>query len=431
MKSKWFKGVIALAIVWFMASPAHASDDDLRLAGREVQVVNKGKANNADDVFWFRLQVRDLCVAVGSGVGDSEPGPCSDWRFLGSKAASDPQLRLPDGMSAGAWSAVEVYAQLLLEDGAEASKLQMELVDGLWVAHLDSEQRAAVGRFPDAVLSVSEVRWGDPAVPGSGPALVVPGLDIGGARQLVLGAFDRDPGHRASTVPDEPDAVGVDETVGETGEPADLVTALLESEVLRYYRLLSAKPTEAELKSGFRAASEMVLADVAIEQISLAIDEAIRRHNSGVAVPFAVAVPRLVRALAKEDGPAEFSHSNPTPVVPDLPRMRRPGPRWEFAVGIPLLVHGIALAVPFGILATGIVGDLRPLGGLGSFLGFLVFTPMVVGLVMVVASGPFILAGAVKTEQDRARLQSQHPDFRHTRARRLQVEWGMRFASPY
>jgi len=188
MKSKWFKGVIALAIVWFMASPAHASDDDLRLAGREVQVVNKGKANNAAGLFWFRLQVRDLCVAVGSGVGDSEPGPCSDWRFLGSKAASDPQLRLPDGMSAGAWSAVEVYAQLLLEDGAEASKLQMELVDGLWVAHLDSEQRAAVGRFPDAVLSVSEVRWGDPAVPGSGPALVVPGLDIGGARQLVLGA---------------------------------------------------------------------------------------------------------------------------------------------------------------------------------------------------------------------------------------------------
>ncbi len=183
------------------AVPAHASDDGLRLVDREVRVVNKGKANNADDVFWFRLQVRDLCVAVGSGVGDSEPGPCSDWRFLKDEATIAPKLRLSDGMSAGAWSAVEVYAQLLLEAGAEASKLQLELVDGLWVAHLDSEQRAAVGRFPDAALSVSEVRWGAPAVPGSGPALVVPGLDIGGARQLVLGAFDRDPGHRASTVP--------------------------------------------------------------------------------------------------------------------------------------------------------------------------------------------------------------------------------------
>ena len=103
---------------------------------------------------------------------------------------------------------------------------------------------------------------------------------------------------------DEPDAGGVDETVGQTGEPADPVTALLQSEVVRYYRGIGADSTEAELKSGLEAAFDMVLADVAIQQISLAVDEAIRRHESGVDVPFAVAVPRFVRALAEEDARA-------------------------------------------------------------------------------------------------------------------------------
>ena len=100
---------------------------------------------------------------------------------------------------------------------------------------------------------------------------------------------------------DEPDAVGAEETVSETGEPADPMTAQLQSEVLRYYRGIGVDPTEAELKSGFRAASEMVLADVAIEQISLAIDEAIKRHEKGEDVPFELAIPRFVRALAEEE----------------------------------------------------------------------------------------------------------------------------------
>ena len=100
---------------------------------------------------------------------------------------------------------------------------------------------------------------------------------------------------------DEPDDVGVEETVSEPGEPAEPVTAQPESEVLRYYRGIGAEPTEAELKSGLEAATEMLLADVAIQQMSLAIDEAIKRHEKGEAVPFELVVPRFVRALAEEE----------------------------------------------------------------------------------------------------------------------------------
>ena len=95
-----------------------------------------------------------------------------------------------------------------------------------------------------------------------------------------------------------------EEPATESAPAADPLTALLQSEVLRYYRGIGAEPTEAELKSALDAASDMVLADVAIEQISLAVDEAIRRHESGVDVPFAVAVPRFVRALAEEEARA-------------------------------------------------------------------------------------------------------------------------------
>jgi len=60
----------------------------------------------------------------------------------------------------------------------------------------------------------------------------------------------------------EPDAVGVEEALTEPGEPdkpADPVTAMLESEVLRYYRGIGAEPTEAELKSALAAAQPMRL----------------------------------------------------------------------------------------------------------------------------------------------------------------------------
>jgi hypothetical protein len=99
---------------------------------------------------------------------------------------------------------------------------------------------------------------------------------------------------------DEPDAVVVEKTVSETGEPADPVTAQLQSEVLRYYRGIGAEPTREELNSALTAARDMLLADVAIIQLSAAVKEAVERHEGAEVVPFSVAVPRLVRALAEQ-----------------------------------------------------------------------------------------------------------------------------------
>ncbi len=100
------------------------------------------------------------------------------------------------------------------------------------------------------------------------------------------------------------------------------MTALLQSEVLRYYRGIGAEPTEAELKSGLEAAFDMVLADVSTGQVAAAVDEAIERHEAGVDVPFAVAVPRFVRALA-EQAHAEQSEASELA----LKRARRAGAR--------------------------------------------------------------------------------------------------------
>jgi hypothetical protein len=36
-----------------------------------------------------------------------------------------------------------------------------------------------------------------------------------------------------------------------------------------------------------------------------------------------------------------------------------------------------------------------------------------------------------KLHDEKGDLRSDRPDYRHNRARRLQVEWGVRFASPY
>ena len=103
---------------------------------------------------------------------------------------------------------------------------------------------------------------------------------------------------------DEPDAVVVEETVSEPGAPVDPVTAQLQSEVLRYYRGIGVEPTEAKLKSGFKAASEMLFVEVPLELLSLAIDEAIKRHEKGEDVPFELVVPRFVRALGEDEARA-------------------------------------------------------------------------------------------------------------------------------
>jgi hypothetical protein len=111
----------------------------------------------------------------------------------------------------------------------------------------------------------------------------------------------------------EPGAVGVQEAVTEGGAPADPVTAQLQSEVLRYYRGIGAEPTEAQLKAGLDAAFDIVLADVSIEQISLAIEQAIKGHETGVEVPFAVAVPRFLRAVVEDEDEDDWGYEDEAP----------------------------------------------------------------------------------------------------------------------
>jgi len=145
---------------------------------------------------------------------------------------------------------------------------------------------------------------------------------------------------------DEPDAVGVEETVGETGEPVDPVTGPLQSEVLRYYRGIGAEPTEADLKAGFKAAFDMGFAGVSFELISLAIDEAIKSHEKGADVPFAVAVPRFVRALAEEEaqaGEGDASEAAQQPEWRDL-EDRKKGEKLMTAA---FVAQGISLGTTF------------------------------------------------------------------------------------
>ena len=113
-----------------------------------------------------------------------------------------------------------------------------------------------------------------------------------------------------------------EETATESAPADDPVTVLLQSEVLRYYRGIGADSTEAELKSGLDAAFDMLLADVSIGQITAAVDEAVERHETGVDVPFAVAVSRFVRALAEE---AHAEQSEASELA--LKRARRAGAR--------------------------------------------------------------------------------------------------------
>ena len=78
---------------------------------------------------------------------------------------------------------------------------------------------------------------------------------------------------------DEVGAVGGELAPSESVSASDALIARLESEVLRYYSGIGAEPTEEELSSALSAARDMLLADVSIQQLSAAVEEAIKGHE--------------------------------------------------------------------------------------------------------------------------------------------------------
>ena len=193
-------------------------------------------------------------------------------------------------------------------------------------------------------------------------------------------------------------------------EPVDPLAARLESEVLRYYRGLGSEPTEAEMKFGLEAAADMLFAGVAIDQLSCAINEAIKRHANGADVPFAIAVPDLVRALAQEQARAvevDGSEAAEQPARPaatdqgalDLPPQeasnRSPGFRparrdWKSRFSLEVERHqrdwGIITAVMLGAVG-GVAGTALLVGAAGARdgpsdtdVGFFIGMPHLIGL---------------------------------------------------
>jgi len=102
-------------------------------------------------------------------------------------------------------------------------------------------------------------------------------------------------GVAATELPTERQLSGV-ETAEEHAVPADPLTTRLQAEVLRYYRGIGSEPTEAELESGLSGASELLLADVSLVELSAAIDRAIEAHPTGGSTLFQIVVPTYVRS---------------------------------------------------------------------------------------------------------------------------------------
>ena len=88
-----------------------------------------------------------------------------------------------------------------------------------------------------------------------------------------------------------------------SGEPvpaSDVMTARLESEVLRYYWGIGAEPTKEELAEGQHAARDLLLSDISISQLSSLVNEAVERHEGAELVPFSVAVSYTLRPRAEQ-----------------------------------------------------------------------------------------------------------------------------------
>lgn len=94
-------------------------------------------------------------------------------------------------------------------------------------------------------------------------------------------------------------------TVEEGIESLDPVTARLLSEVRRYYRGIERQPSDRELTTGVRGASQMLLADVSLVDLSVAIDRAIEKAvdkaSPGGSWLFEIVVPTYVRRPVLEE----------------------------------------------------------------------------------------------------------------------------------
>jgi len=237
---------------------------------------------------------------------------------------------------------------------------------------------------------------------------------------------------------DEPGTVVVEEPAAESAPADDPVTALLQSEVLRYYQGIGAEPTEAELKSGLDAAFNLILAEISIGQIGAAIDAAISRHEPGGRVLFQVAVPRFLRATAEEEAapppqPAAVVEQDESSINADLATRGS----WtrsraitsivfggvSLLFGVPPLVGGTVTLVVIGVEEGGFSDD--PIARF--FGGFFVLGAILGGALTVV--GVILLhLGVENLRNARAeQRRRENPDLRFTSARRAQVEWGIRF----
>jgi hypothetical protein len=261
---------------------------------------------------------------------------------------------------------------------------------------------------------------------------------------------------------DEPGTVGVEEPAVESAPADDPVTALLQSEVLRYYQGIGTEPSEAELQSGLDAAFDLILAEISIGQIGAAIDEAISRHEPGGRVLFQVAVPRFVRATAEEEAapppqPAVVVEQDEPSINADL------ATRGSWTRTRAITDRSLALLDRYGTAASPEVLHLRAtrvivFGGVSLFFGVPPLVGGTVTLVVIGADGGFLddpiaqffgafafisaigggvltVVGAILLHLGVENLRSaraeqrrrENPDLRFTSARRAQVEWGIRF----
>lgn len=80
----------------------------------------------------------------------------------------------------------------------------------------------------------------------------------------------------------------------EAAPPMDPLTARLNELVSRYYEGIDASPSEEETARGLESVQMMLLSDITLQDISRAVDAAIRLHTPGRRIPFEIAVPLRV-----------------------------------------------------------------------------------------------------------------------------------------